>query len=380
MPKVVKVPVDMRILLCSHVSLPQWRVVGGKAPHVCDTPARVKDFLHVQQITLRQRLSFTQLSSSRSFTAPAPVVGYISPCSFCSTGARRGLHQSGAGCELRCTCSPMLTVTGADLNRDGIPDVLQQLLAGFNVSPQYGHAINTYRGLLYHGDVVPKDVNAVVATAQSSTGSYVAPAPAACTASAPVVEHISPVPAVHAHHEHQARPACGDPGRDLQRAHVAVHGTVIMPEPPCGSPSPRGSKRTRRAGGSSAEQFLLECFFLVQCSNRVTATASQQDSLFPRMFPQKPSYNVPAVYGHGSASWFCLRSDTRVCVLDCKRMAVSCTVSVFKCALRIVNLNPFENAGLSLLKYLRVPLELRVGFETAGAPSIVSPRSLLFVL
>ena len=240
MPKVVKVPVDMRILLCSHVSLPQWRVVGGKAPHVCDTPARVKDFLHVQQITLRQRLSFTQLSSSRSFTAPAPVVGYISPCSFCSTGARRGLHQSGAGCELRCTCSPMLTVTGADLNRDGIPDVLQQLLAGFNVSAQYGHAINTCRGLLYHGDVVPKDVNAVVATAQSSTGSYVAPAPAACTASAPVVEYISPVAAVHAHHGHQARPACGDPGRDLQRAHVAVHGTVIMPGATVWQPQPTG--------------------------------------------------------------------------------------------------------------------------------------------
>ena len=65
-----------------------------------------------------------------------------------------------------------------------------------------------------------------MATAQSLAESHVAPAPALCAPSAPVMENISPAPAVHAHSGHHTRDvqsaqACGDPGRDLQRAHQA---------------------------------------------------------------------------------------------------------------------------------------------------------------
>ena len=65
-----------------------------------------------------------------------------------------------------------------------------------------------------------------MATAQSLAESHVAPGPALCAPSAPVMENISPAPAVHAHSGHHTRDvqsaqACGDPGRDLQRAHQA---------------------------------------------------------------------------------------------------------------------------------------------------------------
>ena len=57
-----------------------------------------------------------------------------------------------------------MTVTGVDLNRDGIPDVLQQPQVGFGASVQFGAPVHTRRGcLLYHGDVVPKVVKVAVA-------------------------------------------------------------------------------------------------------------------------------------------------------------------------------------------------------------------------
>ena len=56
-----------------------------------------------------------------------------------------------------------MTVTSVDLNKDGTPDVLQQLQVGFGAPVQYGTPVHTWRGLLYHGHVLPKDGHSPIA-------------------------------------------------------------------------------------------------------------------------------------------------------------------------------------------------------------------------
>ena len=145
----------------------------------------------LQQIYAAPALVVCTCSSSHAYAAPAPVVEYSSPALAESCAAPAPTRYA---VPVSCRALTM-TVTGVDLNRDGIPDVLLQHQVWFLIK-QYGAPVHTWRGCLQHGgDVVPKDVNAVVATAQTVAGSYVA-SPAACAAPAPVVEHFSPAPAV----------------------------------------------------------------------------------------------------------------------------------------------------------------------------------------
>ena len=140
------------------------------------------------------------------------------------------------------------------------------------------------------------------------------------------------------------------------RRSVAVHSTVNVLKPVWQPQPPRGSKRTWRVGGRSAERLLLECSFflplkvcltsLMQCSivslPRLSATTQPLHAMqsFRAMFQQ--------CHCHGFGSWFCLRwYDMRVCVLDRTRMAVlAFKVSSMPCAWSV---QCFESASPLLI-------------------------------
>merc|ERR1719384_681326 len=77
----------------------------------------------------------------------------------------------------------MMTITGVDLNRDGIPDVLQQPAAAVSYAAP---AVQT---------VAPAPA---VYAAPAPAVQMVAPAPAVYAAPAPAVQYAAPAPAVYA--------------------------------------------------------------------------------------------------------------------------------------------------------------------------------------
>merc|ERR1712136_617183 len=93
---------------------------------------------------------------------PAPVVEYIRPASTFQTAPST------------------VTVTGVDMNRDGIPDVLQQPQSGYRAPVQYGAPVNygstmTVTGVDMNRDGIP-DVLQQPQVGYAAPVQYAAPA------------------------------------------------------------------------------------------------------------------------------------------------------------------------------------------------------------
>ena len=201
--------------------------------------------LQLQQIYPAPALVVYTFPASQSYAAPAPVVEYISPAVYAapapvveffthapaeSYAAPTPIHYvAPVSCR-----APTMTVTGVDLNRDGIPDVLQQPWVGFGASVHYGAPVHTWRGcLLYWGDVVSKDVNAVVRSLNACWVLCCAIAFRLCCFCACRGVQLSSS-CSYAHQGHQvrdnqrARQACGDLCRDLQCAYHCMRNSYPL--------------------------------------------------------------------------------------------------------------------------------------------------------
>ena len=272
----------------------------------------------LQPVHVTSARSGSHHSVARAFTVALETVassrwatrsrGGNDPCSS-RQGVRGGGPRNPEHEIIGTGSRPTMTVTGVDMNRDGIPDVLQQPQISYAAPIQHAAPAVTYSTHSTHAPPAPAVSNAspapAVYAAQArvveyiSTApavSYASPAPAVYAVPAPVVEYISPAPAVSyaapspvqcAAPVHHAAPTMTVTGIDLNRDGIPD----VLQQPKVGYAAPMQYGAPVQHGGPVSHAAAL------QNTMTVTGVDMNRDGIPDVLQLPHVGYGSPVQYG-----------------------------------------------------------------------------------